>query len=261
MYKRQTWRCAHGVVDELVSKIRAIMADYPYAWRVETLPFRSDMCPNVRLVVQGRNTTAVVVVGAHLDSRNAASGSSATGAAPGADDNGSGSAVNLEIAQALSDRRPSQKFEYSLHVVWFCGEEQGLLGSAALAKEYKAQKTHVVAMLNADMIGYTDSRYGVVMSFDSRSTTAWLTQSCKKFAPVYVPGLKVGDTPGCCSDAQSFYNQGFPAAGIFETPTTNVVYPQYHKSGDTWNDGYINYQQIYLFGKAFFACALEYALP
>ena len=256
-----TWRCAHAVVDETIAEINKLMAGYPYPWRVEKLTFRADMCSNIRLVLDGLNSTNdVVVVGAHIDSRNVLSGTGATGAAPGADDNGSGSAVNLGIVQALATNPSKRRFTYSLHVAWFCGEEQGLLGSQAMAKEYKAAKVNVIAMLNADMIGYTDPKFGITLTFDARSVTPQLVDSCKLYSKIYFPSLKIGDTTGCCSDTQSFFNQGYPALGIFETPTSNVAYPQYHKAGDTWDNGLINFQQVHLFGAAFFSCALEFAL-
>ena len=218
------------------------------------------MCANVRLIINGSKSSSVVIMGAHIDSRNTQSSASATGPAPGADDNGSGSAVNLAAVKAIAGNTGT-RFSNALHIVWFCGEEQGLLGSAAMAQDYKNARTDVIMMINADMIGYTDTKYGVTLSFDQRATTEWVTDSCKKFSQVYQPSLKIGNTNGCCSDNQSFYNQGFPTAGIFETPTLGISYPQYHKPGDVWDSGLLNYAQITQFGTSSFACVLEYANP
>ena len=261
-FDAETWRCAHLVVEQVVSAVEDLLEHYPHPWSIERAPFRADMCSNIRLVIPGATKpSSVVVIGAHIDSRNTASGAAATGPAPGADDNASGSAVNLEIVRAIATNAKKHRFEHTVHILWFCGEEQGLLGSAAMAKEYKQQGVDIIGMFNNDMIAYTDPKIGMVLSFMKGSATKWLTDSCKAFSALYVPNLPTGDTGACCSDQQSFFAQGFPAAGIFETPTSGVVYPNYHKSTDTWNSGLINYNQIWSFGLANFCCILEYAIP
>lgn len=255
-----TWRCSFNVVDEIQKEIESILQDYPFDWEVEQVKFRSDMCNNIVVKIRGElEPDKVVVIGAHMDSRNTGSGSTATGPAPGADDNGSGTAVELAILSNMASNPVA--FTYSVHLMWFCGEEQGLYGSAAMASSYKSQGINVIGMFNNDMIGYTYPSAGMTLSFMNRNAEPWLSQSCKAFANTYVPSLKVGDTGACCSDQQSFYAQGFPAAGIFETPTASVVYPQYHKTGDTWDNGLVNIEQVYRFGQANYACILEYAVP
>src|ERR687890_2721265 len=89
----------------------------------------------------------VVLVTAHLDSININGGPAAP--APGADDNGSGSAGLLEISRAFRDHRG----EHDLRFILFGGEEQGLFGS----KQYVAglptsEKRRIRAVLNMDMI-------------------------------------------------------------------------------------------------------------
>jgi len=205
------------------------------------------------------NRNTYILIGSHLDSRNTGSSPTATGVAPGADDNGSGSSTNLAIARLIAHNKV--RFVNSVRMMWFCGEEQGLFGSQALALQYKNQGLNVQAMYNLDMIGYTDSRYGVTLTFSTRSVTPGLRASCEKIAATYMPNLKQGASSGCCSDEQSFYNQGFPSLGIFETPTTNVVYPRYHQIGDSWDNGLINYDQIHLFAQAISSCILEYSQP
>jgi len=257
-----TWKCAKDAASFVESEANRLLGDYQGEWLVERVSFRNDMCPNIVVTIDGASKENVII-GAHLDSRNTGSGPTATGVAPGADDNGSGSAVLLSILKSIAQFSTHQEvqFQYTLKLMWFCGEEQGLIGSDFLARRYKTTGEQVIGMFNNDMIGYTDSRYGVTLSFMTRSATAWLSQSCKEFSGVYVPTLKVGDTSGCCSDQQSWFSQGFPAAGIFETPTPNVVYPDYHRSTDTFDNGRVNLRQVFQFGQANFACALEYAVP
>jgi len=259
-----TWKCANTaaqyVVDTLNNYFR--QSNYPGQWSVYTNTFRADMCNNVVLdIISPINPTKWILTGAHLDSRNTGSGTGATGIAPGADDNGTGSAVHLELARVIASS--GTRFENSIRLMWFCGEEQGLLGSAALATAYANAnpRLDVIGMFNMDMIGYTNPPNGVVLSFMTGSATRWLSESCQEFSRTYIPSMAVGFTQACCSDQQSFFSRGFAAAGIFETPTPRVVYPNYHQTSDQWNNGNINYDQVYNFGQAISACAMEYAVP
>jgi Zn-dependent M28 family amino/carboxypeptidase len=70
-------------------------------------------------------------------------------AAPGADDNASGSAALLELLRALA----AVPLQRTVRFVWFCGEEQGLIGSRAIAAAYAAEGAPLYAMVNADMLG------------------------------------------------------------------------------------------------------------
>ena len=96
----------------------------------------------------GAGVRQVVLVTAHLDSINLQGGPSAL--APGADDNGSGSAGLLEIARALGGLRNSQ----DLRLILFGGEEQGLFGSIRyVASLSAAERARIRAVVNMDMIG------------------------------------------------------------------------------------------------------------
>lgn len=101
----------------------------------------------------------VVIVAAHIDSR-ASDVMDATTDAPGANDNGSGSALVLEAARLLS----KQKFDGTIVYALLSGEEQGLLGGKLLANTAKARGWHVRAMLNNDIVGGTVGQNGQVVS-------------------------------------------------------------------------------------------------
>ena len=89
----------------------------------------------------------LVIVSAHLDSVNTAGG--ITGKAPGADDNGSGSAGVLEIGRILAH----QPAEHDLRLILFGGEEQGLYGSQQyVAQLTQADRIRLDAVINMDMI-------------------------------------------------------------------------------------------------------------
>jgi len=90
----------------------------------------------------------VIIISGHLDSR-VSDPMDFTKDAPGANDDGSGSAAVIEAARILSRRRFPNTIVYAL----LSGEEQGLLGGKILADYARAQNWEVVANLNNDIIG------------------------------------------------------------------------------------------------------------
>lgn len=90
----------------------------------------------------------VIVIAGHLDSRISDIMDS-THDAPGADDDGSGTAAVLEAARVLS----GHKFPATLVYAVLTGEEQGLYGGTVLAHYATAQHWQVEADLNNDIIG------------------------------------------------------------------------------------------------------------
>ena len=96
----------------------------------------------------GAGERGVVLVTAHLDSININGGPAAP--APGADDNGSGSAGLLEISRAFRDHRG----EHDLRFILFGGEEEGLFGSKRyVANLPSEERSRILAVVNMDMIG------------------------------------------------------------------------------------------------------------
>jgi aminopeptidase YwaD len=96
-----------------------------------------------------RLSREIVIVGGHMDHV----GMNGAGLVyPGADDNASGTAVVMELARsfAAARTRPAR----TLVFVLFAGEEQGLLGSTALAERSPFEMNRAVAMLNFDMEGH-----------------------------------------------------------------------------------------------------------
>jgi hypothetical protein len=96
----------------------------------------------------GAASRGIVLVTAHLDSVNHEGNASSP--APGADDDGSGSAGVIAIARALKDYPGT----HDLCLVLFGGEEQGLFGSKQfVASLAPADRARVKAVVNMDMIG------------------------------------------------------------------------------------------------------------
>jgi hypothetical protein len=92
--------------------------------------------------------TRIILVSGHIDSR-VSDVMNATADAPGANDDGSGTVLVMELARVLA----GQKFPCTLKFVAVQGEEQGLYGSSHLAERAKKEGWNLVAMLNNDIVG------------------------------------------------------------------------------------------------------------
>ncbi len=106
---------------------------------------------NVYAVLKGTdaaNANRIVLVTGHYDSRNTDT-LDVSGDAPGANDDGSGTAVSLECARVLS----KMKFPATIVFLTVAGEEQGLNGSHHFAKVAKDQGWNLEAVLNNDIVG------------------------------------------------------------------------------------------------------------
>jgi Zn-dependent M28 family amino/carboxypeptidase len=98
----------------------------------------------------------VIIITGHIDSR-VTDVMDAVKDAPGANDDGSGSAAVLEAARVLS----RHKFPATIVYALLSGEEQGLYGGKVMADYAKAQGWNVLANLNNDIIGNSCGSDGV----------------------------------------------------------------------------------------------------
>ncbi|HYX68924.1 MAG TPA: M28 family metallopeptidase [Terriglobales bacterium] len=94
------------------------------------------------------NAGRIVLVTGHYDSRNSDNFNTDL-EAPGANDDGSGTAVSLECARVLS----KHKFPATIIFLTVAGEEQGLYGSKHFAEVAKQEKWDLQAVLNNDIVG------------------------------------------------------------------------------------------------------------
>ena len=86
------------------------------------------------------------MIGGHLDSTSTVPYSTA----PGADDNASGTAVTLALAEILRDTH----FADTIRFIHFTGEEQGMWGSKVYARDLQLSGAQVMGYVNLDMIGW-----------------------------------------------------------------------------------------------------------
>jgi hypothetical protein len=94
------------------------------------------------------NDSRIFVISGHLDSRRT-DVMNGTEDAPGANDDGSGSAAVLECARIMS----RHSFPATIIFVTVSGEEQGLLGSTYMAKKARSHDWNIEAVLNNDIMG------------------------------------------------------------------------------------------------------------
>ncbi|MEW2137666.1 M28 family metallopeptidase [Streptomyces sp. NPDC005409] len=117
---------------------------------------------NVIAETRGGDEDNTVFLGAHLDS---------VAAGPGINDNGSGSAGILQVAQRLASSQ--SKIKNKVKFAWWSAEEFGLLGSEAyVAGLTDEQKKQIKLYLNFDMIASPNSAYFVYDGDDSDATGA-----------------------------------------------------------------------------------------
>jgi len=122
----------------------------PPMQRIPTPTKVVDVVATLKPSQPGPSADRLIVVGGHYDSRPA-NVLDVNSDAPGANDDGSGTAVVLELARVMS----KYSFDATIVFIAFAGEEQGLLGAAAWADMAKKQKLNVEAVFNIDMVGST----------------------------------------------------------------------------------------------------------
>lgn len=109
---------------------------------------------NVMATLKGTdpNDKRVFIISGHLDSRRT-DVMDRTGDAPGANDDGSGTAAVIECARIMSQH----SFPATIIFVAVSGEEQGLLGSTFMANKAKEENWNIEAVLNNDIMGSNNS--------------------------------------------------------------------------------------------------------
>jgi hypothetical protein len=173
----------------------------------------------------------IILMVAHLDSINNQS-DDPTVAAPGADDDGSGCAALLVAAKILKDYR----FERTIRFVFSTGEEQGLLGTEAYAKQLKDAGQNVLDVVNLDMIAYS-TQSSPIQNLHTRiqqnpGYTADLAIATLFVNVVNNYGLSTSLVPVIISDSNdegdqySFWDNSFPSIMVIED--YNNFNPNYH---------------------------------
>src|SRR5687767_667533 len=123
---------------------------------------------NVLAWLPGRDTSRLIVIGGHYDSCVCSTDRfDAVSDAPGADDDGSGTAAVIELARVFSARHP-RGLEATMVFALYAGEEQGLLGSTHLARKLHDRGYRIAAAATNDIIGNVEADDGRTDSMSVR---------------------------------------------------------------------------------------------
>ena len=171
---------------------------------------RADVVAETRrtrnVIAESRTGDArnLVVAGAHLDS---------VLVGPGINDNGSGSAVLLEVAERLATTRPNNRLRF----VWWAGEELGLLGSRHYVRRLSqnARRDHAL-YLNLDMVG--SPNYVLLVYDGDNSPRAPGSAAIERVLSRYLTTRRIPfgeSTLGARSDHAPFVTAGIPVGGMF----------------------------------------------
>ncbi|MBT5378994.1 MAG: M28 family peptidase [Opitutae bacterium] len=181
----------------------------------------------------------IIVIGAHVDHLGKGTASSRAKEKVrreihyGADDNASGTAVMMEIAEYLSSQKKAGKLPSGFDILFaaWSGEELGLIGSGHFMKTRKKGSYPIAAYLNMDMVG----RYREKVTLQGLgSSKAWAGIIERANIPVGLTIQTIQDT-NLPTDTTSFIARGIPILNAF----TNT-HEDYHTPTDTADK--INYE-------------------
>jgi hypothetical protein len=161
--------------------------------------------------------------------------------APGANDNGSGTALTMELARVLAES--GIEFDATLVFMCWAGEEQGLKGSGAHAQNISSQHIVVEGVFNNDIVGNSRGGNGVIDAKSVRvyadgpedSASRSLARYIERMAAIYVPSHQIRlmarqDRFNRGSDHSSFNQYGYPAISFREA---NENFSRQHSANDT----------------------------
>jgi hypothetical protein len=193
-------------------------------YRVASRHFPDGVGYNVAAFVEGSDPKLrgeCIVIGGHYDH----CGSHMGLIFPGANDNASGSAVVMELAEAYSKlrERPKRSVVFAL----FGGEEMGLAGSTHFAEHLPAGFAKVTGMFNFDMVGEGD---GASCSYtsDPPELRAALEEAGRRVGNLR-RSREIKHVGVRSSDFAPFFLRGAPCVACF----SNGPHLAYHETGDT----------------------------
>jgi len=185
----------------------------------------------------GTEGAPAVVIGAHVDHLGSKAGASSRAKEEdhgkihyGADDNASGVAGLMEIAQKLAAQKEAGELVLQRDIIFaaWSGEELGLLGSAHYVGEQQGSGSSLqdrfVACLNMDMIGRLEK---ALVLQGAGSSPYWAREIERRNAPIGLP-LVIQNDSYLPTDATSFYIKGVPVLNAF-----TGAHEDYHTPADT----------------------------
>jgi len=201
-------------------------------------------CKNVVATFKGYNpnSNAIIIICAHYDT---------TKTSPGANDDGSGVATMLAIANICS----KYSFNHTIRFIAFSGEEVGTYGSHDYAKKAYYREENIIAVLNLETFGYTSDE-GKELFILKTARTEWLSHFSNDIAEKYYQFhnlnlIEIGNRP---CDHQAFLDFGYDAVQYVQLNRDD--YPL-HTPEDSFDK--INFSYLTNVTKLILAIAVELA--
>lgn len=180
---------------------------------------------NIIATLEGQvDPTQVVIICAHYDSYSR----QPYALAPGADDNASGCAAVMEASRILA----AYPLDFTVKFICFSAEEWGLYGSRDYAQDAMQRGEDIIAVLNLDMIAYTDI-LPEDLDIVSNSESKWLADRFSSVSNMYTL-LNIAQTVNpsfVWSDHSPFWDNGYSA--ILGIEDMIIMNPYYHTVNDT----------------------------
>jgi hypothetical protein len=171
--------------------------------------FRDYESQNVVATLEGSDpdSDAIYIISAHYDT---------TRKSPGANDDGSGVAAVLTIANILSQ----YSFNHTIRFIAFSGEEVGTYGSFTYARDAYRRGDNIIAVLNPDIIGYADTeKGGKIIRFSNMDRSSWIPRYASDVSEKYYDNaeLTIENIPNYRgADNQAFVDYGYDGVWIVE---------------------------------------------
>ena len=234
---------------EIQSYIKEELSSYGFTVREESFSYAEESFSNLIASFDADFTKPRWIFGAHFD---------AVPGSPGADDNGSGVAALLEMAQRYAEFKKSSSPAHSDRVefVAFDLEEYGMIGSRSYARKLKKEGAQILGMFSLEMLGYTSRKKGSqkmpiflksfypdVGNFIGLVANPSSQPLLKRVKKIFqsVEGLETESLvlpangwvfpDARLSDHSPFWDEGFPA--LLVTDTSFFRNPYYHTEKDT----------------------------
>ena len=252
----------YDVKDWLVSEYEKLNIDSVYQHTFAAIPYGDTVAfptaPNVLAYQIGKTKpNEFIVCGAHYDSyvRNEGPFDPDTLVSPGADDNASGVAGILTTARILSN------YEFERTIIYACwnAEEFGLLGSAAFARDCRADSLDIVAYFNLDMTGYLNPGDNIHIHLLYTNCDSLLGKFVKDVSHTYLPGINIWQAwlPAGDTDYSSFNRNGYQA--ISPSEDVHNMSPYIHTIDDIIGLSVNSWEQSVVFTKLNLACVAHAA--
>jgi hypothetical protein len=187
---------------------------------------------NVVARIPGSDSSAAVILSAHLDSPNS----------PGALDNGSGTVALLEVARVLDVARIRP--EADVYLVWFGCHERGMHGSPHFAATHQEVLDRTLAMIELDALARPLDGIGEAINLESWSYARFGDERIPfpdylsdRVAELHIDAL-TWDMPGLLSDVSGFVGYDVPNALLDNLDFDEMEdFPSLHYAAH-WHDPY-----------------------